>query len=139
MTQLVDDRILASLLQGADPPQPQGRVYTTGCWYIRLCQAVLGASQRTGALSGLLAKQSAGLRDRAVAKLLELPEEIAMESLRTLGPLIGRLRCRHDLNLLSVEALAAAVHLQADVFLAAPSPRLASALKAEGRHVEVIG
>ena len=138
MTQLVDDRILASLLQGAGPPQPQDRVYTTGCWYVRLCQAVLGASERTGALSGLFVEQPAGLRDRAVAKLLELPEEIGLESLRNLGPLIGHLRRRHELNLLSIEALAAAVHLRADVFLTAPSPRLASALKSEGLHVEII-
>ncbi len=132
MTQLVDDRILAELLRGSDPPRPGEPVCTTGCWYVRLCRAVLGASGRTGALSGLFVEQPAGLRDRAVAKLLELPEEIGLESLRTLGPLIGRLRRRHDLNLLSIEALAAAVHLQADVFLAAPSPRLVGALKAEG-------
>ena len=138
MTQLVDDKILAALIQGHDPPRPEEPVYTTGCWYVRLCQAVQGASERTGALSGLFVGRPAGLRNRAVAKLLELPEEIGLASLRTLGPAIGRLRRRHELNLLSIEALAAAVHLQADVFLAAPSPRLASALKAEGIHIEVI-
>ena len=138
MTQLVDDRLLAELLCGGDPPRPGEPVYTTGCWYVRLCQAVLGSTERTGALSGLFVEQPAGLRDRAVAKLLELPEEIGLESLRTLGPLIGHLRGRHELNLLSIEALAVAVHLQADVFLAVPSPRLQDALNAEGLHVEII-
>ena len=138
MTQVVDDRILAGLLRGDDPPRPGEPVYTTGCWYVRLCQAVLGASERTGVLSRVFADQAPVLRDRAVARLLELPEEIGLVSLRSLGPVIGRLRHRHGLNLLSIEALAAAEQLRADVFLASPSPRLASALRAEGRHVEVL-
>ena len=136
MTQLVDDRILAALLRGSAPPWPDEPIYTTGCWYVRLCQAVLGASERAGALSGTLADQPEALRERAVARLLELPPEIGMTSLRTLGPVIGRLRRRHRLNLLSIEALAAAVHLQARVRLSAPSPRLEEALGIEGLQVE---
>ena len=54
-----------------------------------------------------------------------------------LAPLIGQLRLRHRLNALGIEALAAAVHLEATVFLSAPSSRLEQALRAEGLHVEV--
>jgi hypothetical protein len=59
--------------------------------------------------------------------------------LRDLGPLIGRLRVRHNLNILGVEALAAASQLEAEVFLSAPSPRLIEALEAEGRTATVVG
>ena len=138
MTQLVDDQLLGSLLRGGHPPRPAQPVYTTGYWYVRLCQAVLSASERTGVLSRPFAGRSPTIRERAVSKLLELPDHIGLESLRTLGPLIGHLRGRHRLNALGIEALAAAVHLQADVFLAAPSPRLEDALRAEGLHVEII-
>ena len=58
---------------------------------------------------------------------------------RTLAPLMAHLRLRHRLNTLGIEALAAAVHLEATVFLSAPSPRLEQALRAEGLHVEVTG
>ena len=138
MTQIVDDRILAGLLRGSEPPRPGEPVYTTGCWYVRLCQAALSATERTGALSTLFVEQSPALRDRALVKLLELPAEIGLESLRTLAPLIGHLRRRHQLNLLGIEALAAAVHLQAGVFLSVDSPRLEAALRTEGLRVEVL-
>ncbi|MCY4421523.1 MAG: hypothetical protein OXC06_00485 [Acidimicrobiaceae bacterium] len=138
MTLLVDDRILAGLLRGGDPPWPDEPVYTTGCWYVRLCQAVLGASERAGALSSVFADQPPALRSRALAKLLELPPEIGLESLGTLGPLIGSLRHRHRLNLLGIEVLAAAVHLQARVCLSSPYPRLEEALRIERLRVESV-
>lgn len=56
-------------------------------------------------------------------------------SLRDLGAVSGQLRRRHDLNVLAMEALAAAVHLGADVFISGPSPNLQVALAAEGRDV----
>ena len=77
-------------------------------------------------------------RTRALQALLELPERIGLESLRTLAPLIGHLHQRHRLNALGIEVLAAAVHLQADVYLSAPSPRLEEALRAEHRHVVLV-
>ena len=138
MIQLIDDQILGSLLRGGDPPRPAEAVYTTGYWYVRLCQAVLSASGRDGALSRSFGGYPRDFRDLAIQRLLELPDEIGMESLRTLAPLMGDLRRRHSLNVLGTEALAAAVHLNADVFLSAPSPRLEQALRVEGMYVEVI-
>jgi len=70
--------------------------------------------------------------------LLELPEEIGLVSLRELAPLIGRLRARHDLNILGMEVLAAAVHLPVAVYLSAPSPRLEDSLRREGRSVQIL-
>jgi hypothetical protein len=70
--------------------------------------------------------------------LLELPDEIGLVSLRELAPVIGQLRARHELNILGMEVLAAAVHLQADVYLSAPSPRLEESLRSEARSVEIL-
>ena len=138
MTQIVDDQLLGELLRGGLPPRAGEAVFTTGYWYVRLCQAVLGASERTGALSQPFAGHPADLRDQAISRLLELPDEIGLVSLRTLGPVIARHRRRHRLNALGSEALAAAAHLGADVFLSVPSPRLEVALQAEGLNVEVV-
>ena len=138
MTQLVDDRVLSALLQGGALPQPEQPVYTTGCWYVRLCQAALNSTV-SGTLSSSFAELPPNLVPRALHSLLELPEEIGLVSLQTLAPLIGRLRSRHrQLNLLSIEALAAALHLNAQVYLLTPSPPLQDALAAEGRQAAIL-
>lgn len=138
MTQLIDDQLLGAAVRGQPPPQPGVPVATTGYWYVRLCQAVLGAADRPGVLSRPFAALPSDLRDRALQALLELPEDIGLVSLRDLGPVIGRLRRRHELNILGMEALASAVHLEATVFLSAPSPRLQLALNLEGRSCEIL-
>jgi len=129
---LIDDQILGAVLRGSRPRALRRfDLATTGYWYVRLCQAVLGAAGRAGALSGPFADLPAALGERSVAAVLELPEEIALVSLRELGPEIGRLRRRHTLNVLGSEALAAAIRLEAEVVLATPSPRLQTALDDE--------
>ena len=70
--------------------------------------------------------------------LLELPDEIGLESLRTLAPVVGWLSRRHQLNALGIEVLAAAVYLEADVYLSAPSPRLQEALAVESRRAVIV-
>ena len=138
MIQLIDDQLLGAVLRGDRPPRRRAQVFTTGYWYVRLCQAVLSASDRTGVLSGPFAALPPSARERATRRLLELPETIGLVSLRDLAPLIGQLRQRHDLNILAMEALAVAVQLEADTYLSAPSPRLHHALRAEGRRVEIV-
>ncbi len=140
MTLLVDDRLLSVVLRGEDLPGPLDGgdvLYTTGYWYVRLCQAVLGAADRPGSLSGPIAALPAGRREQAVTAVLELPEEIGLLSLRPLAPVIGRLRARHQLNVLGMEALAAAVELGAGVALSSTSPRLEAALAAENLSYEI--
>lgn len=138
MTQLVDDQLLGRILRGEAPPRRRAPVFTTGYWYVRLCQAVLGATDRTGVLSTPFAAMPAPARERALRGLLELPDSVGLLSLRNLGALIGQQRRRCDLNILGMEALAAAVRLEADVYLSAPSPRLEAALRTEGRAVTVV-
>lgn len=138
MTQLIDDQLLGAALRGAPAPQPDAAVFTTGYWYVRLCQAVLSTSDRPGALSEPFEALPAEERDRAMQALLELPETIGLISLRDLAPLIGQLRRRHQLNVLGLEALASALHLDADVYLSVSSPRLQDALQHEGKRCEVL-
>jgi len=138
VTQLVDDQLLGRILRGGPAPSPAHPVFTTGYWYVRLCQAVLGAEVRTGVLSGPFAALLRPTRARAMRALLELPDAIGLLSLRQLAPVIGQLRQRYNLNILGMEALAAAVVLQADVHLSASSPRLEEALRAEQREVVIL-
>jgi hypothetical protein len=136
---LIDDQALGAVLRGSTPRAVRRfDLATTGCWYVRLCQAVLGATERPGVLAGPFTELPDGLRERAVAALLELPDDIQLVSLRELAPDIGELRRRHSLNILGMEALAAAIRLDAEVVLSTPSPRLEAALGAEGRRYRLI-
>lgn len=138
MTQLVDDQLLGGILRGRRPPRPRHEVFTTGYWYVRLCQAVLNVSDRPGVLSAPFTALPAMAQARALQAVMELPEDIGLVSMRELAPVIGRLRREYELNILGMEVLAAASYLQADVFLSASSPRLQDALATENLHVEVM-
>ncbi len=136
---LIDDQLLGQVLRGRKPRSLAGKdLYTTGHWYLRLCQAALRADGRTGVLSGPFAALTPRLRAQAMGSLLELPPEIGVLSLRELGPTIADLRGRHQLNVLAIEALASASRLDARVFISAPSPLLERALIAEGLTVRVV-
>jgi hypothetical protein len=91
----------------------------------------LAAAERRGVLSRPLEALPKQERDAALARVLELPDYIGLLSPRELGPVIGRLRGVHALNVLASEALAAAVELGAHVVLSATSPRLEEACAAE--------
>jgi hypothetical protein len=137
---LIDDQLLGRVLQGKAPKLLASRqLYTTGYWYVRLCQAVLIAHDRTGQLSAPFASLPPDLRSAALTSVLNLPDEIGLISLRDLGPTIAELRKESQLNILSIEALAAATKLQADVFLSASSPMLESALASCGLKSRVLG
>jgi hypothetical protein len=126
---LIDDQLLGQVLRGRTPRSLASKqLYTTGNWYVRLCQAVLGAHQRFGVLSSPFAELPPDVRARAVNAVLELPSEIGLLSLRELAPTIAQLREDHQLNILGIEALAAATRLGAQVYLSAASPMLEAAL-----------
>ena len=117
LTVLVDDQTLSSLLR-EDRPWADEEVFTTGHWYLRLCQAVVRGAE--GTLSGPLLALPAPHRERALRSILELPEAVKILSWRVVAPLMasqldgpGR-----GLNLLSREALAAASVLHARVVMA---------------------
>jgi hypothetical protein len=135
---LLDDGHLSAVLCGIGLADLDGRdLFTTGYWYVRLCQAVLGGRRSSGMLSGPFASLPNDLRSRATAAVMQLPDAIGVVSLRELAPVIGQLRQDHSLNVLSMEALAAARYLDAEVFLKAESPKLQTALALEHLAVQV--
>ena len=138
MIDLIDDQLLGSVLRSGRSPRREASIFTTGHFYVRLCQAVLGSSTAAGVLCAPFATLPGEFHTRAIQLLLDLPEEIGLVSLRELAPVFGKLRLRHDLNILGMEALVAAVYLKAGVYLSAPSPRLEEALRREARSVEIL-
>jgi hypothetical protein len=72
LTVLVDDQTLSALLR-EETPWPDDRAFTTGCWYLRLCQAVIRGAG--GALSGPLLSLPPSRREKALRAVLELSEE----------------------------------------------------------------
>jgi hypothetical protein len=132
---LVDDHLLVRALAGAAPApvrraHDEGRLWTTGIWYYRAVRA-LGSPRITGAITGELAKLAPSLQAAALRAVGRLPEDIGLLSFRDLAPSMARFSERHALNLLSLEALAAAASLDAQILVAAendgPSLRRAAA------------
>lgn len=139
MTLLVDDQLLGTVVRGDALPDHLAtgqEIYTTGYWYVRLCQAALRVADRPGVRSAPFGALPPSRRAQALAAVVALPDEIGLLSLRQLGPVIAGFRGRHQLNILGLEALAAATHLGATVVLSARSPRLEEALVAEGCGVD---
>jgi len=94
---LLDDGHLRAVLRGIGLADLDGRdLFTTGSWYVRLCQAVLGGRRSSGILSGPLASLPDGFRSRALAAVMQLPDAIGLVSLRELAPVMGQLRQNHS-------------------------------------------
>lgn len=118
---LLDDRLLIEqLLVGLDADNVE--LYTTTYWYYRACRAsVAGAG---GQLSGPFENLDRNEQERAILSLLELPDEIGLPAPRATVPAMARLALRHPrLNLLNLEAVAAATTLAATVWLSPPAAR----------------
>ena len=121
-TLLVDDHLLLRLLLDDEPPslRPAGAaITTTGLWYHRLCRALADDAVR-GSMSRQLGTVDNAVAADVLAAVVELPATVELVSLRTLGWPMGELvHAGARLNLLSLEALAAAKHLDAEICLAA--------------------
>ncbi|MCY3954342.1 MAG: hypothetical protein OXG69_17670 [bacterium] len=121
-TVLIDDHNLLRVLLGDEPDGLRAAgsgIATTGLWYHRLCRAV---SDRTvaGAMSRRLGGLDKGVAAEVTSSIVALPSDIELLSLRALGWPMGELASSGvRLNLLSLEALAAARHLDAEICLAA--------------------
>ncbi len=118
---VVDDHLLLALLLGRERTAlgiQQARIATTGLWYHRLCRA-LSDSTVVGSMSRRLSGLAPPAAAAAIASVVRLPADIEMVSLRELGwPMAELLTGGLRLNLLSLEALAAARVLGAEVCLA---------------------
>ncbi len=120
-TVVVDDHILLRVLLDEEPPglRPSGAmIATTGLWYHRLCRA-LSNQEVVGSMSRRLGVVESSLARRAVASVIDLPDTVKLVSLRSLGwPMAEIVHMGGRLNLLSLEALAAARQLSAEICLA---------------------
>lgn len=131
---VVDDHLLLRILLDDEPAdlRPGGaRVFTTGLWYHRLCRA-LDSPRVTGPLSSRLGPATTSMAEAAVGALTTLPETVGLVPLRHLAwPMARLVNTGMRLNLLSLEAAAAAEHLGAELCLAVADenpPLLAAAL-----------
>lgn len=140
---LVDDHLLLTVLLDTEPPElrPRGGVlFTSGLWYHRLCRAV-GASTVTGSLSRRLRSASLDASAAVAAALVKLPADIGLLSLRELArPMAALVNGGVRLNLLSLEALAAAEIIGATIVLAEQdeNPTLVAAAAARGVRVRIL-
>jgi hypothetical protein len=130
---VVDDQTLSALLRGSRR-WPAAPVFTTGHWYLRLCQAVVRGAG--GQLSAPVIALPPSQRWRVLEAILELPDRVEIVHWRQVAPVMatqldgpGR-----GLNLLSREALAAATILSAKVVMAPGNENrlLAAALHTAG-------
>jgi hypothetical protein len=135
---VIDDHLLGRLLtQSLDAADRRALrradLFTTGCWYYRLCHAVR-SDGIVGALSGPFEGLPGPVRAAAVSRLTALPDSVGLTSLRDLAPLMAELVERHPLNLMSLEVLAAATELGATVVMASSnrSQQLIGAFEATG-------
>jgi hypothetical protein len=140
---VVDDAVLLAVLAeiAADDVQTaaaDGDVFTTGSWYWRLARALHdGAS--TGALSRALGDLTAPQQVRVVASVERLPEHVGLLSLRDLVPVMTALDVGRRLNLLTAEAIAAALVLDATVVVTTDSALLTESCARLGVGVRQLG
>lgn len=141
---LVDDHLLLRVLLGNEPPtlRPSNTVIaTTGLWYHRLCRA-LADEKVVGSISRQLGDVDDAVASAVLGTVIDLPDTIELVSLRRLGWPMGELvHSGARLNLLSLEALAAARLLSADVCLAQADNNapLRSAAARAGVTVRMVG
>jgi hypothetical protein len=136
---LLDDHLLLQVLLAPDGigPLVEGPLATTGLWYHRLGRALL-ASPVLGSMSRRLGDVDEVLAAGAVAAVTTLPDDIELVSLRTLaGPMARLVAEGTRLNLLSLEAVAAANHLGATIHLAADDVNSPLVAEAERRQIAV--
>jgi hypothetical protein len=144
VTAVIDDALALACLLGAPPAElvalGDGEPNTTtGAWYFRLCRALLQDSG--GNLSGRVSKLSERGRDVVLRRVWTPPPEV----LRVLGlaevaPGAAALAVQHGLNLVSAEALAVALALDAPIFVEACNngPRLEAAASDIGVDYRIV-
>jgi hypothetical protein len=118
---VVDDHLLLRILLDDEPHELRpggGRLFTTGLWYHRLCRS-LGDRSVVGAFSRALGRADPPVAAAAIEAVTRLPASIDLLSLRELAwPMARLVDDGVRLNLMSLEALAAAEHLEAELCLA---------------------
>jgi hypothetical protein len=137
---VVDDHLLLRILLDDEPEELRpsgGRVFTTGLWYHRLCRSV-GDRTVLGVFSRAIGRADPPVAAAAIQAITELPHSIDLISLRELAwPMARLVDDGVRLNLMSLEALAAAGYLEAELCLAVADENAPLLSAARGRLAAV--
>jgi hypothetical protein len=130
MALVVDDHLLLNLLTETHPPWldnelERSAVYTTGSWYYRVALAMTRGTG-DGALSSRLTTLEPDRQRALLEKVGMLPQWIGLIGPRVLVPVMAALSVRRRPNLLTAEALAAALVTKGDLVVSVESPILHS-------------
>lgn len=133
---IVDDALLLAVLAGTAPDEfaasfVVAEVATTGSWYWRLSRA-LHDRRSSGALSRAFAELGAQRQAAVRASVERLPPEVALPSLRRLVPVMTKFDVGQQLNMLTAEAIAAAIVLDGSIAVTTTSPLMTNACDGVG-------
>ncbi len=124
---IVDDQLLLSILAGQESDSllsaRSNGVATTMCWFYRLSRAI-AAGGATGALSRRFSALSAPHQAEVISLVDELPAHIITLDLRTVVPVMSALSSVAMANVLTTEAVATALVLDADIAVSVRSDLL---------------
>lgn len=130
---VVDDLLLLNVIAGVATPElteafESREIFTTGCWYYRLDRA-LGGAKGTGVLSRSFDALGEQQKRSALIALDRLPPEIGLMSFRRLVPVMRALSGRRQVNLLTAEAVAAALVVGGEIRTSTDSPLMRMACR----------
>ena len=116
---ILDDRLLVEeVLIGLRRPRREIKLFTTVYWYYRASRAAVAGG--SGKLSGPFMNVDTMLQRQAIRSLLQLPDAIDFVHPKQLVPAMADIaRAEPHLNLMNLEAIAAAQVLNATVWLSA--------------------
>jgi hypothetical protein len=139
---VVDDALLLAVLAETAPEDlqaalDQGELFTTGSWYWRLSRALRDMGT-AGALSRGMDNLTVGQQARVIASIHRLPPQVGLLSLRELVPVMAALQVGRQLNLLTAEAVAVAVVLDASIVVTTDSPLLSDTCARLGIEMGVV-
>ena len=146
-TVVIDDHLLRDLLageRGGDLDGLADGLATTGLWLFRLSSS-FADPRSSGKLSAPVAAMPVELQDAFRARIVALPPEITVLSMRDLAWPMGQLQARHrgegrNLSAAMVEALAAAHELGAALAVSQHDvgPNLRAAAEADGVSFHIL-
>ncbi len=133
---MVDDSLLLLLLAGVAGPEPtnalrQSQVFTTGSWYWRLARAIRDP-RSVGTLTRAFSALTVSEQDAVHSALAELPGQVGLIGPRDLVPVMTSLPTPRRLNLLTAEAIATAILLDATIAVTTESDLLHEACSTLG-------
>lgn len=139
---VIDDALLFAVLGGVADEELQaagnrGEVFTTGSWYWRLSRALHDRTS-TGSLSRAMDDLTTEQQAKVVASVERLPANVGLLSLRDLVPVMTALGAGRRLNLLTAEAVAAAVVIDATIMVTTESPLLTDSCTRLGVEVRQV-